>query len=121
MSLSIGTRDVKGVEVLDLNGRITLGEGTGALRDYFKKALATGKRQFVFNMTGVNYVDSAGLGELVGCRTSASNAGAQLVLAGLQKKITDLMTITKLHTVFESTDTEEAALHSLEQGSAAGR
>jgi anti-sigma B factor antagonist len=119
MSLNISTREVKGVEVLDLSGRITLGEGTGALREYFKKALASGKKQFVFNMTGVSYVDSAGLGELVGCRTSATNAGAQLILAGLQKKITDLMTITKLHTVFEVHETEEGALNSFAQGSAA--
>ncbi|HUS06639.1 MAG TPA: STAS domain-containing protein, partial [Bryobacteraceae bacterium] len=79
-----------------------------------------GGQRFIFNMSGVSYMDSAGLGELVGCRASAANSGAKLCLAGLQKKITDLMTVTKLHTVFEVYDTEEAAVRSYrDQGSAA--
>ncbi|HUS04872.1 MAG TPA: STAS domain-containing protein, partial [Bryobacteraceae bacterium] len=86
MSLDIKTRQSGDITVLDLTGRITLGEGTGALRDNFKKELAGGGQRFIFNMSGVSYMDSAGLGELVGCRASAANSGAKLCLAGLQKK-----------------------------------
>src|SRR6185295_1569711 len=112
MSLSAKTRQSNGVEIVDLEGRITLGEPTGLLRDTVKKALAEGHTNILLNLGQVSYIDSAGLGELVGCSTTVRNAGGRLKLMQLQKKISDLMAITKLHTVFEVIDDEAKAVAS---------
>jgi anti-sigma B factor antagonist len=112
MSLTITPRQSHGVTILDCNGRITLGEGTGMLRDTVKATLAKGEKNILLNLGQVSYIDSAGLGELVGCNTTVSNAGGKLKLLQLQKKIKDLMQITKLHTIFEVMDDEASAVAS---------
>src|SRR5260370_32761851 len=112
MSLSINTRHLSSVTILDLDGRITLGEGTGMLREAVKEVLARGEKSILLNLGQVSYIDSAGLGELVGCSTTVRNAGGRLKLMQLQKKISDLLQITKLHTVFEVIDDEAKAVAS---------
>jgi anti-sigma B factor antagonist len=116
MSLSINTRHSNGVAIVDLDGRITLGEGTGLLRDTVKDALAKGEKNILLNLGSVSYIDSAGLGELVGCSTTVKNAGGTLKLLQLQKKIKDLMQITKLHTIFEVMEDEATAVKSFAAG-----
>jgi anti-sigma B factor antagonist len=112
MSLSINTRHLSSVTILDLDGRITLGEGTGMLREAVKEVLARGEKSILLNLGNVSYIDSAGLGELVGCSTTVKNAGGTLKLLQLQKKIKDLLQITKLHTIFEVLDDEATAVKS---------
>jgi anti-sigma B factor antagonist len=112
MSLSVKTRQSNGVSIVDLEGRITLGEPTGLLRDTVKTVLAEGHKNILLNLGQVSYIDSAGLGELVGCSSTVRNAGGRLKLMQLQKKISDLMQITKLHTVFEVIDDEAKAVSS---------
>lgn len=112
MALTIKTRKVKDVTILDLSGRITLGEDTGILRDEIASLLAMGEKKILVSMAGVGYVDSAGLGELVRAYTTATAQGATMKLLHLQGKMKDLMTITKLHTVFAIFDDEGAAVAS---------
>jgi anti-sigma B factor antagonist len=106
MSLTATTRKSGAVTIIDLSGRITLGESTGTLRETVRKALDEGARNLVLNMGNVSYVDSAGLGELVGSYTSVNHAGGRLKLLNLQAKMKDLMQVTKLHTVFEVYENE---------------
>jgi anti-sigma B factor antagonist len=112
MALSAKIRRVNDVAVVDLEGRITLGESTGLLRDNFRQLLAEGTKKIVLNLGGVSYVDSAGLGELVGVYTTAKNQGGGVKLLNLQKRLNDLLQVTKLHTVFDSYDDEEKAVNS---------
>ncbi len=112
MALSAKVRNVEGVAIVDLNGKITLGENTGILRDELRSLLAKGTKNIVLNMADVGYVDSAGLGELVGAYTTATNQGGSLKLLHLQGKMKDLMQITKLHTIFSSYEDEKAAVAS---------
>lgn len=112
MALSAKIRRIGDVSVIDLEGRITLGESTGLLRDNFRELLAQGSKKIVLNLAGVTYVDSAGLGELVGVYTTAKNQGGGVKLLNLQKKLNDLLQVTKLHTVFESFDDETKAVNS---------
>lgn len=112
MALSAKIRRVGDVAVIDLEGRITLGESTGLLRDNFRELLAQGSKKIVLNLAGVTYVDSAGLGELVGVYTTAKNQGGGVKLLNLQKRLTDLMQVTKLHTVFDAYDDEQKAVNS---------
>ncbi len=102
---------------MDLSGKITLGESTGILRDELRSLLAQGNKNIILNMKDVSYVDSAGLGELVGAYTTATNQGGSVKLLNLQTKMKDLMQITKLHTIFPSFEDEKAAVQSF--GSAA--
>ena len=106
MSLQLTTRKQDSVTIIDLSGRITLGESTGMLRETVRKTLDAGDKNIVLNMGDVSYVDSAGLGELVGAYTSVNHAGGRMKLLNLQKKMTDLMQVTKLHTVFEVFENE---------------
>lgn len=119
MSLSAKTRRVGNVEVLDLSGKITLGENTGILRDEIKSLLAQGNKNILVNMGGVGYVDSAGLGELVGAYTTAANQGGSVKLLNLQGKMKDLMQITKLHTIFPIFEDEATAIASFEKAASA--
>jgi anti-sigma B factor antagonist len=112
MSVNVKLRHVGGVTVLDLSGRITLGEGSIALRDAVREALAAGSKKMLLNVGDVNYIDSAGLGELVSAYTSVKNAGGDLKLVNLSKKIKDLLVITKLLTVFDVKEDEKDALAS---------
>jgi anti-sigma B factor antagonist len=112
MALTTKTRQVGGVTIIDLHGKITLGENTGILRDELRSLLSQGKKQIVLNMAEVSYVDSAGLGELVGAYTTATNQGGAVKLLNMQSKMRDLMAITKLHTIFPSFEDEKLAVSS---------
>jgi anti-sigma B factor antagonist len=110
--MQIDERVVNGVTILDLKGKITLGEGDEALRDHISGLLQKGNKKILLNLEGVPYIDSAGLGEVVRTYTTVSRQGGQLKLVNLTKRITDLLMITKLLTVFETFDTEKDALKS---------
>ncbi|HEX4170745.1 MAG TPA: STAS domain-containing protein [Bryobacteraceae bacterium] len=112
MALTAKVRKVGDVAVVDLNGKITLGENTGILRDELRSLLSQGTKNIILNMADVSYVDSAGLGELVGAYTTATNQGGAVKLLHLQGKMRDLMQITKLHTIFAAFDDEKAAVAS---------
>ncbi len=112
MSIKASTRQVDGVAIVDLTGRITLGEGSSTLRETVKDLLGKGQRKILLNLGDVSYIDSSGIGELVSSFTSVSNQGGQLKLLNLQKKVHDLLQITKLYTVFEVHTDEAAALKS---------
>ncbi len=101
MSLKISARQVGNVAVLDLSGRITLGEAAGSLRDGIKDLLAKDQKYIVLNLADVTYIDSSGLGELVGGFATVNNRGGRLKLLNLQQRVHELMQITKLYSVFE--------------------
>ena len=110
MSMKIATRQLDGITVLDLGGRITLGEGSVQLRDAVRDLLAKGHKKIVLNLGDISYMDSSGMGELVTAYTSVKNQGGELKLINLTKKIEDLMQITKLVTVFDIYDDEAKAI-----------
>jgi anti-sigma B factor antagonist len=112
VSMKITTRQVDGVTILDLSGRITLGEGSVMLRDAVRDLLAKGSKQILMNLGDVNYIDSSGIGELVSAYTTARNQGGELKLLNLTKKVHDLLQITKLYTVFDVKDDEASAVAS---------
>lgn len=112
MSLTASIRHFGNVAVVDLDGKVTLGENTGILRDNLKSLLSQGTKNIVLNMAAVSYVDSAGLGELVGAYTTAANQGGAVKLLNLQTKLRDLMQITKLHTIFPAFSDEQEAINS---------
>jgi anti-sigma B factor antagonist len=119
MSLTAKTRQVGNVSIVDLNGKITLGESAGVLRDELNSLLAMGRKSIIVNMANVTYVDSAGLGELVGKYTTATNQGGSIKLLHLQNKMKDLLQITKLHTIFPIFEDEDAAVASFATGATA--
>ena len=110
--LNIKERDAGDVSILDLSGKVTIGEGSVQLREAVRKLLDSGKKKILLNLGDVSYVDSSGIGELVSSYTTTNNTGGQLKLLNLTKKIQDLLMITKLLTVFETYDSEEAAVSS---------
>ena len=112
MSLTIASRQVDGLTILDLKGKIILGEGSVTLRDAIRNLISNGSKSILVNLGEVTYMDSSGLGELVGAYTSATNQGASLKLLNLTKKVHDLLQITKLYTVFDIYDNEEGAIAS---------
>jgi len=112
VSLNASTRVVNGVAIVELSGRITLGEGSGKLRDTIREILGTGQKKILLNLGDVSYIDSSGLGELVSSYTTASNQGAKLKLVNVQSKVHDLLQITKLYTVFDTFDDEVKAVSS---------
>ena len=112
MALAIASREVDGVTVLDLSGRITLGEGSVQLRDAIRDLIGKGQRSILLDLGEVNYIDSSGLGELVSAFTTAKNQGANLKLLKLTKKVHDLLQLTKLYTVFDIYDDEASAIAS---------
>ncbi|MFZ1938289.1 MAG: STAS domain-containing protein [Terracidiphilus sp.] len=112
MALAIASREVDGVTVLDLSGRITLGEGSVQLRDAIRDSIGKGQKKMLLDLGDVNYIDSSGLGELVSAYTSAKNQGATVKLLKLTKKVHDLLQLTKLYTVFDIYDDEASAIAS---------
>ncbi len=112
MALTIASREVDGVTILDLNGRITLGEGSVQLRDAIRDLISKGQKSILLNLGNVNYIDSSGLGELVSAFTTAKNQGADVKLLQLTKKVHDLLQLTKLYTVFDVKDDEASAIAS---------
>lgn len=112
MSLKLSSRQVGDVTVVDAAGRITLGEGSSAFRDMTKDLIAKGSRKVLLNLGEITYIDSSGIGELVSSFTTVQNAGGQMKLLNLTKRVKDLLQITKLYTVFEVFDDEASALSS---------
>ena len=112
MALTIASREVDGVTVLDLSGRITLGEGSVQLRDAIRDLIGKGSKRILVNLGDVNYIDSSGLGEMVSAFTTAKNQTAELKLLKLTKKVHDLLQLTKLYTVFDVYDDEASAIAS---------
>jgi len=112
VSMKVSTRQVDSVTVMDLSGRITLGEGSVVLRDAVRELLSKGNKKILANLADVNYIDSSGIGELVSAFTTVKNQGGELKLLNLTKKVHDLLQITKLYTVFDVKDNEAAAIKS---------
>jgi len=112
MSLNINIRETPDAVILDLTGQITLGESLVNLRDAIREALGTDRKNVLLNLAGVTYIDSSGLGQLVGSFATVANNGGQLKLLNLQKRVQDLMQVTKLLTVFEAYNSEPVALKS---------
>jgi anti-sigma B factor antagonist len=112
VSMKVTTRQVDGVTILDLSGRITLGEGSVQLRDAIRDLLSKGSKLILLNLADVNYIDSSGIGELVSAYTTVRNQGGELKLLNLTKKVHDLLQITKLYTVFDVKDDEATAIAS---------
>ncbi len=112
MALKLTNREVNGVSVVALEGRIVLGEESNALREKVKSLLAGGKKNIVLNMDNVTYIDSAGLGTLVASHHSAKSQGAALKLSNLGSKFQEVLQVTKLLTVFDVYDSETAAIRS---------
>jgi anti-sigma B factor antagonist len=110
--MKIVERQINDVTILDLHGKIMIGEGDDVLRDSVSKVVESGKTKIILNLGEVDYVDSAGLGEIVRCYTTVSRKGGRLKLIHLTKKIRDLLSITKLLTVFETFDSEDEAVRS---------
>jgi anti-sigma B factor antagonist len=113
--MKVTTRIVDHVAILDLSGRITLGEGSVQLRDAIRDLVAQGQKNILLNLSEVNYIDSSGIGELVSAFTSVKNQGGQLKLLNLTKKVHDLLQITKLYTVFDVRDDEAHAVESFQK------
>lgn len=112
MNIQLTTRQVGDVRVIDVVGRITLGEGASTLRESIRGLLSKGNKQILLNLGDVSYIDSSGIGELVSGFTSVANQGGTLKLLRLTKRVKDLLQITKLYTVFEIFDDEAAAVRS---------
>ena len=110
MSMKASTRQGDGITIVDLSGRITLGEGSVVLRDSVKDLLGKGQKKILLNLGDVSYIDSSGIGELVSAFTSVRNQGGELKLLHLTKKVHDLLQITKLYTVFDVKDDEAGAI-----------
>jgi anti-sigma B factor antagonist len=110
--MTLKVREVGGVNIVDLSGKITMGEGSPTLREEVHKLVAEGKKKIVLNLADVNYIDSSGLGELVSSYTSVKNSGGELKLLNLTSRVRDLLVITKLVTVFDVKDDEATAVSS---------
>jgi anti-sigma B factor antagonist len=112
MDLKLHAREVKGIMIIDLSGRLVMGEACAAIRDEIRDQIAHGFNKIVLNLADVSYIDSAGLGELTATYTTAKNRGGELKLMNLTKRVHDLMQITKLYTVFDVYDDEKTAVAS---------
>jgi anti-sigma B factor antagonist len=112
MSFKSTVRHTGDVAIIDMSGRLTLGEGCGALRAAVKDLIAQGAKKVLVNLKDVSYIDSSGLGEMVSSYATVTNAGGQIKLLNAQSRVRDLLTITKLFSVFEDFTEESAALAS---------
>jgi anti-sigma B factor antagonist len=119
MSLKATVRNTAGVAIVDLAGRLTLGEGSGLVRSTIKDLVNSNQKNILINLKDVTYIDSAGLGELVGSYASVTNSGGSIKLLNPQAKVHDLLQVTKLYTVFVAFEDEPEAIRSF--GSAAGK
>jgi len=114
MPLIINPREVSKVTILDVEGRIILGDEIHALRDAVRNLISEGKKKIILNLAGVDYIDSSGVGELVGAYTTVRNAGGELKLLKLTQKVQDVLHVTKLYTVFDIKDDEFHAVKSFD-------
>lgn len=120
MDIATSTRQTGDVTIVDISGRIVLGEESATLRDLILKLVDKGNRKILLNLAGVNYIDSSGLGALVSAFTRVRKQGGELKLLKLTDKVDDLMEITRLYTVFDIADDEAAAVKSFDRKTAAG-
>jgi anti-sigma B factor antagonist len=114
MACNATPREIGGVTLIDISGRITLGESSAMLREMLRDLLSKGQKKIVLNLGDVSYIDSTGIGELVSSYTTVKNQGGELKLLNLTKKIHDLLQITKLYTVFDVHADESSALRSFQ-------
>ena len=112
MSIDFSTRQSDGITIVDLKGRITLGEGSVTLRDMVHDLLSKGQKRILLNLGDVNYIDSSGIGELVSAFTAAKKQDGEVKLLNLSKRVHDLLQVTKLYTVFDVKDDEGLAVES---------
>ena len=112
--MQIEERALGEVMILDVTGKLTMGDGDELLKDKINSLIQQGRKKLILNLEGVPYVDSAGLGEIVRTYTTVSRQGGNLKLLNLTKRITDLLMITKLLTVFDTYDSEQEALNSFQ-------
>ena len=119
MNMTTSIREVGGVTIVDISGRIVLGEESAALRNLVGDLLNKGHKKILFNLGDVDYIDSSGLGHLVSAFSSVQKQGGELKLLNLTKKVQDVMQITRLYTVFDIMDDEAAAVRSFAPPSAA--
>jgi anti-sigma B factor antagonist len=110
--MKVSNRQVDGVTIVDMSGRITLGEGSVVLRDSIRDLISKEQKKILLNLGDVTYIDSSGIGELVSAFTAVRREGGELKLLKLTKKVHDLLQITKLYTVFDIKDDEAAAIQS---------
>jgi len=110
VSMKATNRQVDGVAIVDMSGRITLGEGSVILRDTIRDLIGKGQKKILLNLGDVTYIDSSGIGELVSAFTAVRREGGELKLLKLTKKVHDLLQITKLYTVFDIKDDEAVAI-----------
>ena len=110
MSMKASNRQVDGVAVVDMSGRITLGEGSVVLRDTIRDLVGKGQKKILLNLGDVTYIDSSGIGELVSAFTAVRREGGELKLLNLTKKVHDLLQITQLYTAFDIKDDEATAI-----------
>jgi len=120
MSCNAVVRHSGDVAIVDISGRIVLGEGSGLVRETIKDLLGRGELRVVLNVSGVTYLDSSGLGELVGAYASARNKGGEIKLAAVPNKLDALLQLTKLYTVFAAYPTESAAVAAFATPAAGG-
>ncbi len=114
MPLKIEQREVSHVVILDVRGRIVLGDELGVVRTAVRNLIADGKKKIILNLAEVDYIDSSGVGELVGCFTTVKNAGGELKLLNLSQKVHDILNVTKLYTVFDIREDEFKAIKSFD-------
>lgn len=112
MSFTAASREIGGITIIDMVGRVTLGEGSTLLRDLIRQNLETGHKKIVMNMAGINYIDSSGLGELVSAYRMVKSQDGELKLMNLNKKVSDLLQITRLYAVFDIHNDEGQAVAS---------
>jgi anti-sigma B factor antagonist len=112
VSIDFSTRQSDGITIVDLKGRITLGEGSVTLRDTVHDLLSKGQKRILLNLGSVNYIDSSGIGELVSAFTAAKKQDGEVKLLNLTKRVHDLLQITKLYTVFDVKEDEALAVES---------
>ena len=113
-SMEIKTREVSHVTIVDIEGRITLGDETGSLRQTIRDLIEAGKKKIILNLANVDFIDSSGVGELVSGFTAVRNAGGDLKLMSLSKKVQDVLNVTKLYTVFDIKEDEFTAVKSFD-------
>jgi anti-sigma B factor antagonist len=121
MSLKAAVRRAGDVAIVELSGKITLGEGSGLVRNTIKDLVNSGQKNILINLKEVGYIDSAGLGELVGAYATVTNMGGNVKLLNPQAKVHDLLQVTKLYTVFVAFDDEAEALRSFAASATAGK
>ena len=114
MALTIQTREVAHVSILDIHGRIVLGDEIHDLRDAVRGLVEQGKKKIILNLADVDYIDSSGVGELVGAFTTVRSSGGELKLLNLSQKVQDILYVTKLYTVFDVRDDEFTAVKSFD-------